>query len=319
MNKKVTILLSVYKPNISWLKILLNSLNNQTYQNISLLICDDCPDYPVDRELISSLITNFKYKITANEKNLGSNKTFERLTAEADGDYFAYCDQDDIWEPRKIELLVKDLEKTNSVLSFSDMYVINESGKKIAESISDLRKRQKGISGDNLSPVFLTRNFISGCSMLIRADIAKEALPFVSYMIHDHWLALYASSKGYISFVNTPLIGYRLHSHNQTSVMMGVETKSDYLEYRIINPKKNILELKERFKNNERIMPLIEKTLQWDIFRERWWQSFDLKAAAGLFKYRKVNPFSTAFELVMARMPSFVFALAVRLIKSGKI
>jgi hypothetical protein len=43
---------------------------------------------------------------------MGSNKTFERLTAFAEGKYVAYCDQDDIWEDNKIELLVNRLEKT---------------------------------------------------------------------------------------------------------------------------------------------------------------------------------------------------------------
>lgn len=41
-----------------------------------------------------------------NKKNIGSNKTFELLTSIADGDYIAYCDQDDIWEQPSIHFFI---------------------------------------------------------------------------------------------------------------------------------------------------------------------------------------------------------------------
>ena len=46
--KKVNILMSIYKPNLNFLIKQLQSLNNQTYQNIEVLINDDCPDSPCD-------------------------------------------------------------------------------------------------------------------------------------------------------------------------------------------------------------------------------------------------------------------------------
>ena len=44
MKPKVVIALSIYKPNLKWLEELLISLNNQTYQNIELLVWNDCPE-----------------------------------------------------------------------------------------------------------------------------------------------------------------------------------------------------------------------------------------------------------------------------------
>ena len=120
MNNKVSplvsILLAAYKPNYDWFKEQLISLNNQTYDNIELIIYDDCPDEPISEEFVSKYITNFNYKIIRGKINKGSNKAFEELTKIAEGIYFAYCDQDDIWEADKIELLINKIEKDKSVL-----------------------------------------------------------------------------------------------------------------------------------------------------------------------------------------------------------
>ena len=74
-------------------------------------------------------ITSFPYSITRNEENLGSNGTFERLTREAEGDLFAYCDQDDIWLPEKLTVLQKAMEREQALVVCSDMYIIDSSGK----------------------------------------------------------------------------------------------------------------------------------------------------------------------------------------------
>ncbi len=44
--------------------------------------------------------------------------------------------------------------------------------------------------------------------MLIRAEVAKAAVSFCPYMVHDHYLALYASNKGKIISLPDRLIRY---------------------------------------------------------------------------------------------------------------
>ena len=59
----VSILLAVYKPNEKWLIEQLISLNEQSYENLELIVYDDCPENPVNEELFTSNITNFSFKI----------------------------------------------------------------------------------------------------------------------------------------------------------------------------------------------------------------------------------------------------------------
>ena len=97
----VSILLAVYNPNYEWFKEQLSSLNNQNYNNLELIVYDDCPDNPVDERFIKNCISNFSYHIIRGKQNKGSNFAFEELTKYGKGEYFAYCDQDDIWEKIK--------------------------------------------------------------------------------------------------------------------------------------------------------------------------------------------------------------------------
>jgi glycosyltransferase involved in cell wall biosynthesis len=120
----VSILLAVYKPNETWLIEQLISLNEQTYENIELLVYDDCPNYPVKEYTIKQYITKFSYTLIRGSENKGSNKAFEELTKQGNGDFFAYCDQDDIWESEKIEFLIDLIKKENAVLGYSDMFII---------------------------------------------------------------------------------------------------------------------------------------------------------------------------------------------------
>ena len=104
----IAILMAVYEPNMDWLKNQLDSINVQTYSNIRLYIRDDCSvtvPFETIKALASECITELPYSIERNDNNLGSNKTFELLTQEAEGEYFAYCDQDDIWHSDKLTVL----------------------------------------------------------------------------------------------------------------------------------------------------------------------------------------------------------------------
>lgn len=120
--ESIAILMAIYEPRMDWLKEQLDSLNAQTYSNIRLYVCDDCsPTVPFEeiKTLLKESITAFPYELERNAENLGSNKTFEKLTCEAEGDYFAYCDQDDIWLPEKLEILHETIQRQEAELACS--------------------------------------------------------------------------------------------------------------------------------------------------------------------------------------------------------
>jgi len=224
-NPLVSILLAVYKPNETWFIEQLISLNEQTYENIEILIYDDCPDFPVREDYFKKYITNFSYTLSRGIKNEGSNKAFEELTKQAEGEFFAYCDQDDIWEVDKIALMVEKFSDKDVTLVCSDLSIIDENGIQIADSITEIRKRIVYKSGYNLAEGLLMINFVTGCAMMVKSNIAKKAVPFEETLIHDQWIAIIAAINGKIEFINKPLVKYRQHSFNQTGILKDVYDK----------------------------------------------------------------------------------------------
>lgn len=255
----VSILMAVYKPNERWLREQLSSLNSQTYPNLELLIYDDCPACPLDEGIVRELITAFPFRIIRGEKNLGSNKAFERLTAEGTGMYFSYCDQDDVWYSQKVQRMTEVLESTGSPMVCSDLAIINAKGKRISDSITKVRKRHIFYDGDNVASYLLVKNFVTGCAMMMRSDVAKRSIPFVDSLIHDHWLAINAALSGKIEIIREPLIDYRQHDSNQTGVLKGVKTKQDYYDARIGNMFDRLADYKKRLYNFDNLKRTIDE------------------------------------------------------------
>lgn len=309
----ISIVLAVYNPRLDWLREQLESLNAQTYPNLELLVRDDCsPEVPYADicALIYECITKFPYAVSRNEQNLGSNGTFERLTEQAHGGYIAYCDQDDIWLPEKLEVLFEAIIFDDTLLACSDMYVIDAKGKQIADSITRVRKRHIFRSGNHLAPGLIYRNFVTGCTMLVRAETAKKAVPFPACMVHDHWVALWSAAHGSIKSLRNRLVYYRLHGDNQTETLAGVCTKEDYYRLRI-------LPFDERVKMIDRRLSLPEakRALLWA--RARVDNYTGKPGAAKKLRDININPTTTAFELTLLKAPQPFFRMAVRMIRKG--
>jgi glycosyltransferase involved in cell wall biosynthesis len=236
----VSIVVATYFPRVEFLVKQLQSLNNQTYENIEIIICDDSADdkeYEKVKKLAENIICRFPCKIIRNEKNVGSNKTFERLTREANGDYICYCDQDDMWLSEKVERLVNYITKHHCTLVYSDLSLIDENDRIIHKSFKRSNFRLKHVHGDNTFTHLVNRNSVTGCAMIIRADIAKSAIPFPHYdeFVHDHWLAIHAAVNGSLGYIKKPLVLYRIHSGNQigNQRLANIVTISDYVRHRI--------------------------------------------------------------------------------------
>lgn len=306
--KLVSILLAVYNPNYLWFKEQLMSLNNQSYDNLELIIYDDCPRNPLDEEFVGKCINKFGYKIIKGKENLGSNRAFEELTKVAMGDFFAYCDQDDIWEVKKIEILMDTIKKEKSILAYSDMSVIDAQGKLIANTLIEKKPRINYIYGENLFSEFFFKNCVSGCCMLVDSDIARSAIPFSNVTVHDQWVCIISTFYGKISFVNNTLVKYRIHGENQTGSLKGIYNKEDYYNMRIKILGERIKEIKKVVKTSE-----LNETLK-DI--ENFCNGRINKKVLKIFKYRYLDKTKAYFEILIKYTPNWIFKLMINELKN---
>lgn len=311
--------MAVYKPNEKWLREQLLSLDAQTYENLELVIYDDCPDFPVDEGIIAECIRSIPYRLLRGENNLGSNKAFERLTTEGKGDWFSYCDQDDVWHADKVERMMKKMEEDGAVLVCSDLAIIDGEGVRYADSITKIRRRHVFLEGEGLAPTLLIRNFIPGCAMLIRADLARKSVPFVHSLVHDQWLAINAAIEGRISVIREPLIDYRQHRDNQTAILKGVETKEDYFQERIANMRDRIEDYRKRLSSCEVLERTLSELEAFNQARIRYFFHHRWRDWKIMYKYRRFSKEAVMIESVMPFVPQFLLKCIFHRIQKGKL
>lgn len=85
-------------------------------------------------KIFKEVHNKFNYTVIRGKTNEGSNKAFEELTKIGNGEFFAYCDQDDIWEKDKISIIMDGFKEDDVTLVCSDLSIIDENGTKTANS-----------------------------------------------------------------------------------------------------------------------------------------------------------------------------------------
>lgn len=97
---------------------------DQTYQNWELLIVDDCSTDNTDE--IVTLFSDPRIKYFKNNKNIGAALTRNRAMQEAQGEWIAFLDSDDLWKPEKLEKQVSFMENRGYVFSYHEYEKIDE-------------------------------------------------------------------------------------------------------------------------------------------------------------------------------------------------
>lgn len=216
MTKKqetVSIALATYNGE-KYLREQIDSFFSQTYENLEIIVSDDCStDSTLD--ILKEYKKSHKLKYSVNKKNLGFVKNFEKAVSMCKGEYIALADQDDIWMPQKIEKLVNHIGDYS--LACSDSELIDENGNVFSHSFQ--RYSNNYIADEKQFEVLVFRNFVVGCTSLLKKDFIDKVLPIPDGVHHhDWWFALTASIMNGIKYIDEPLIRYRQHSENDTGV-----------------------------------------------------------------------------------------------------
>lgn len=102
MDKKISVIMGVYKEPKEQLKSSIDSILNQTYKNIEFIIILDNPDELWRKEFIEKY-NDKRIKFYINEKNVGLTESLNRGIKYATGEYIARMDADDISLSNRLE------------------------------------------------------------------------------------------------------------------------------------------------------------------------------------------------------------------------
>lgn len=211
--KSVCVLLSTYN-GAQYLEEQLNSLINQRGVCLEILVRDDGS---TDRTCeILDKWQNQGYLKWYKGKNKGFAMSFMDLVENADSyDYYAFCDQDDIWLPDKLHIAIEKLEtlKNENKLYCSNLYAYSD-GVNIGHVKRSVPHYDKYTC--------LVKNIAVGCTIVFSSSLRNIIIRNNPCRIiaHDFWAYQNAMLFGEVIYDNNSYILYRQHSKNLIGAKM---------------------------------------------------------------------------------------------------
>ena len=207
-NPLVSIALATYNGE-KYIEQQLESLFNLDYKNLEIVVSDD---HSTDATM--KILNKYKdrIKIFQNKKK-GLNSNFENAIRHCHGEFIALCDQDDIWQPNKIDVLLEHIDDFDLV--FSGLSVINKNGEYYDNKYMHIAYEKSRVDAYHFHD-FIRENNVLGCTTLIRTSFLKKYMEIPTDVIyHDWWFVLQAIKNGNgIVYIDNELIKYRQHNNN---------------------------------------------------------------------------------------------------------
>ncbi len=239
INNSVAIVLSSYNGE-KYISEQIDSILHQTHKEWQLIIRDDGS---IDSTV--SIIKEYTENdsriklIEDNRGNVGPLKSFEILMEEVlDFEYIFFCDQDDIWLDKKIEISIKEMSKINS-----DIKLVYTNFEEFEDN-SNFKKKVYRYNDINEHKNLIIQNWIYGCTMVINNKLLKLSKRIPEEAInHDNWIANVAQIYGRISYINEITVLHRIHDKNVTTKRENNYTRKIKYVWKIIREKnKNRIE-----------------------------------------------------------------------------
>jgi glycosyltransferase involved in cell wall biosynthesis len=219
-------LVSIGVPNYNYAHYIIDTLESvaqQSYPNIELIIVDDCStDGSI--EIIENWMSNYygtiKISFTKNTKNGGLTKVCNQILETAKGKYFQTLDADDLLLPDKIEKQVKVIEGfKNAAFIYSNIAIIDESGKIIKEDyLGRIQYDKNNMPQGNIFEQLFDFNFIPLPSTLVNTECARNVGGFdETLQVQDYYLWLRLAEKFDVIYIPETTALYREHSSSMSN------------------------------------------------------------------------------------------------------
>ena len=249
----VSVVIPTYKREPAMLRRALESVANQTYQQLEVFVVDDSPnDFPL-RDAVKETVLSFESRISIryipHSESLGGSAARNTGIFASEGEFLAFLDDDDEWLPEKIEEQLVAFSDPKVGLVYCREYIVNaETGEtKVGE-----RNYRKG----KVFRYLITDNFIGGASfVVVRREAIDRCGAFAPVRsAQDAELFLRICQKYKVAFVDKPLLNYYVN-HGAERITLNPYNKRQGFEY--INKKYRFYLLFHPFKKAIRLQKLL--------------------------------------------------------------
>lgn len=215
IQKRVAVLLAVYN-GAEFLREQLDSLERQSVGMIDVWASDD-GSTDQSRALLETIAETWDlgtFRVVKGPRcGFAENFRFLTVRAQSDADYFAFCDQDDLWDQDKLDCAIAWLEQqdeTRPALFCSRTRILSTDG--VVTGYSPLFKKPPSFRNAIVQS-------IAGANTMVMNRVAwkvlQEASRRTSFVSHDWWCYLIISGAGgVVHYSPDAKIGYRQHPRN---------------------------------------------------------------------------------------------------------
>ncbi|ANF98431.1 glycosyltransferase family 2 protein [Paenibacillus bovis] len=222
----VQVLLSTYN-GAQYIREQLDSLLNQTYGDIQILIRDDGSSDDT-RSILKQYTEQYPAQISWIEgTNIGVIPSFWTLMQHADSKaaYYCFCDQDDVWMPEKVARAVAQLHRMEQP---TGSHHLQQKERLPAMIFTATQLTDADLNPTTVWPANLQRdvsfynalfqNVAVGATVTINRQalflLRESELNITRILMHDWWMYLTISCFGKVYFDPQPSIYYRQHGNN---------------------------------------------------------------------------------------------------------
>lgn len=208
--KKVVILMSAYNGE-KYIREQINSILSQTYSNLELVVRDDgSTDSTI--EILEEYSKHGKLSWYTGDNLKPAFSFLDLVKSAPSADYYAFADQDDVWDINKIEVaieLISKLPEIKPALYCSATRLVDKNLNTIVPVAHC--KNYKITFGESL-----IQSVSPGCTFVFNRETRRYLNSFKSDFVsmHDSLVYMLVCGLGNVVFDKEPHISYRQHGGN---------------------------------------------------------------------------------------------------------
>jgi glycosyltransferase involved in cell wall biosynthesis len=219
MTEKISVAMATYNGG-QYIQHQLDSLARQTLPPYELVVTDDgSTDETLQILHDFAQRAHFPVRIYSNEATLGFSDNFLRAASLCQGEWIAFCDQDDVWMPAKLERIyqtIKRYKHDELVMVGHTSLLANEKLELTGQRLPDYSRNRLVKCGSNYG-FFCIVGFSMACRATLISEFDSNLRP-IKYRHaewtppgHDQWLGMLANAVGNIAYISEPLAIWRRH------------------------------------------------------------------------------------------------------------
>lgn len=265
-NPLVSVLMSIYKESVAVVSKAIDSIREQTYQNLELVVLLDYPEHEEMKRYLAKLQqeeSRLQYHV--NEKNLGLLFSLNRGVAFCQGELICRMDEDDYAEPDRVEKQVAYMQEHGLDLVGSYINLMDMDGNLLGEV------RKYPTKHENLGKYLRYTSAIPHPTWLVKKKVYEQLGGYRDIDCADDYdFLIRAYMDGYrLGVVPEPLHRYRINRNGMTQRNIASQkVVSEYLADQL--KKHKIYTVEEIAEYRAKMKPKENKLIRYYSLGKKW-------------------------------------------------